>query len=69
MAANPGPPGWPPGRVSPTLGGPTDSYRPHQDQISSQAQHTADLEREARDGRRGLAGLLSRFLRALRRQL
>jgi hypothetical protein len=47
-------------------GGVRDTYQPHTGSVASQAQYTAEIEKAARDGRKGP---LARFLRAIRRSV
>ncbi len=54
---------------NPGSGGNRDTYNPSQGSIASQAQHTAGIEREAEDQRRGLSRLVARVLGALHRMV
>ena len=44
--------GYPPSSLNPGTGGNRDPIKPYRDEISYQAQHTADLEREDAEGRK-----------------
>ncbi len=52
--------------LDPGTGGVRDTYQPNTGSIASQAQYTAELEKEARESRKGP---LARFLRAIRRSI
>jgi hypothetical protein len=59
---------WNTGDPNPGTGGNRDTYNPSHGSVASQAQHTEDLERVAAlAGRKGLSGVIARFLVALRR--
>lgn len=62
-------PGWPPSSLNPGTGGNRDTYNPSQGSIASQAQHTANIEREMRQRREGLRGLVARVQGALHRMV
>ena len=57
-----------PGSLNPGTGGNRDPIKPYHDEISRQAQHTADLEQEDAEGKKRLPSrLIGRLLRILRR--
>jgi hypothetical protein len=59
---------WHTGSLDPGTGGDRDTYNPSHGTIASQAQHTADLEREAAmASKKGISGFITRFLTRLRR--
>lgn len=59
---------WNTGSLDPGTGGNRDTYNPSHGSIASQAQHTADLEREATmAGKKGLLGLIARLRDAMHR--
>lgn len=58
------------GSLDPGTGGNRDSYKVRPDQISDQAEHTAEVERDEAEGQKRLpARLAGRLLRALRNQI
>lgn len=58
---------YPPSSLNPGTGGNRDPIKPYHDEISYQAQYTADLEQEAIEDKRGLPSrLIGRLLRTLR---
>jgi hypothetical protein len=62
--------GWHSGSLNPGIIGNRDSYNVRPDQISDQAEHTAELERDEAAGRRRLpARLARRLMRTLRNQI
>ena len=52
--------------LDPGTGGVRDTYQPNAGSIASQAQYTAEIEK---DGRQGTKGPLARFLRVIRRSI
>lgn len=59
---------WHTGSLDPGTGGDRDTYNPSRGTIASQAQHTADLERQAAmASKKGISGIITRFLTRLRR--
>ena len=52
--------------LDPGTGGVRDTYQPNTGSTASQAQYTDEIEKEAREGRKGP---LARFLRAIRRAI
>jgi hypothetical protein len=49
------------------MGGDRDPIKPYHDEISYQAQHTADIEREEAEGQKSLPSrFIGRLLRAFR---
>jgi hypothetical protein len=54
---------------NPGASGNRDTYNPSQGSIASQAQHTADIERELSTRRKGLRGLIARVLGGLHRMV
>ena len=58
---------YPPSSLNPGTGGNRDPIKPYHDEISYQAQHTADLEREGAEGKKPLPlRIFGRLLRTLR---
>jgi len=58
---------YPPSSLNPGTGGNRDPIKPYHDEISYQAQHTADLEREDAEGKKRLPSrLIGRLLGTLR---
>ena len=57
---------YPPGSLDSGTGGVRDTYKPNLGSIASQAQYSAELEKEARAKKKGL---LSRLLVAVRRSI
>jgi len=55
--------------LNPGTGGNRNAIKPHHDEISHQAQHTADLERDEAEGRKGLPSRIIGRLRATLRGL
>ncbi len=59
--------GYPPSRMDPGMGGTRDPIKPWHDEISYQAQHTTDVEREVAEAGKPLPSrLIRRFLRYVR---
>jgi hypothetical protein len=59
-----GPGGVHTGSLNPGTGGVRDTYQPNLGSLASQAEYTAELEREAAEGKKGP---ITRLLRAVRR--
>ena len=58
---------YPPSNLDGGTGGNRDPIKPYHDEVSYQAQHTADLEREDAEGKKRLpARLIGRLLGSLR---
>jgi len=61
--------GYPPHSLNPGTGGNRDPIKPYHDEISYQAQHTADLEREDAESKRRLPSRLVRRVLGIFRSL
>jgi hypothetical protein len=59
--------GYPPYNLNPGTGGDRDPIKPYRDEISYQAQHTADIEREEAEGKKPLPSrIIGRLLATIR---
>ena len=61
--------GYPPSSLNPGTGGNRDPIKPYHDEISYQAQHTTDLEREDAESKRRLPSRLARRVLGIFRSL